>query len=82
MGLNPIKEMSSSEIRRNIFRIISGVNFIVTVLDSASPSAIEFHEAHRVAIPSNLILSGCLQPQPSSVFSPQRLISLDVIVET
>ena len=65
-----MKETSSSEILRNIFKTNSGVNF--TIIFSGS-SALFPSEESQTAIKDDkpsLVIFGCLQPQPSSVSSP------------
>src|SRR6056300_758809 len=74
VGLNPINEISSSDILRKIFNTISGVNLILTC-SSESPSLI-FHSAYIFSKPTKWTLLGCLHPQPSSVDSPHLRILL------
>ena len=73
-GLNPIKLTSSSEIRLNILRTISAVNFMTI----GSPVTLSFHSANTETIPLSFLIFGFTQPHPFSVSSPQAFISLAI----
>jgi hypothetical protein len=77
--LNPIKLMSSSVILLNIFRISSGVSLITIFGFRLSPTLL-YCPICANAIPSSLILSGCLHPHPCSVCSPHLFIFDDMFV--